>query len=204
MNIDPESLARLRELAEKATPGPWFPKQLSSRDRTQLLAALNENWLRQDDDPERREYFFVTNDAGEAGVSTGHTGNGPTSEWNARFISAFNPAAVLALLDEVERLRSCLDSAGMQCFMRDGKPEEVAAHMQSVAASHLAEVERLRAENEKLRAKLDERKAVLAQHERCADAFVGADRPASCEYCDSQAPNGHLDYCAWQRAMEDV
>ena len=39
---------------------------------------------------------------------------------------------------------------GMQCFMRDGKPEEIAAHMQSVAASHLAEVERLRAENEYL------------------------------------------------------
>lgn len=42
---------------------------------------------------------------------------------------------IAELLAENERLRECLRIAGLQCFMRDGAPSEVAEHMRSVAAS---------------------------------------------------------------------
>jgi len=38
---------------------------------------------------------------------------------------------------EIERLRSLLRQAGLQCFLSKGTPEGVAAHLESVAASHV-------------------------------------------------------------------
>ena len=58
----------------------------------------------------------------------------PAIAWlrnNARTILTGYEAA----LDEAERLRECLRTAGLRCFMRDGSPADVAKHMQSVAAS---------------------------------------------------------------------
>jgi len=43
----------------------------------------------------------------------------------------------LALVrDEVKRLRECMREAGLQCFMRDRTPDEVAGHMRSVMDSY--------------------------------------------------------------------
>jgi len=62
---------------------------------------------------------------------------------------------VAHLTAEVKRLRECLHIAGLQAFMRDKSPEEVAAHLQMVIVSHTeatdkaeAEVKRLRGERE--------------------------------------------------------
>lgn len=70
-NIDKQAL---REAAEKATPGEWFP---DDRDGVIADAGLNEN------------YYIASC-------------SGPEHQDNKRFIAAANPATVLALLDELE------------------------------------------------------------------------------------------------------
>src|SRR5690606_32266238 len=65
----------LRDLAEKATPGPW--------------------WI-----DSHGELSHWTND------------------WDASFIAAANPATILALLEEIEALRTCLaETAGVAVTM---------------------------------------------------------------------------------------
>lgn len=40
-----------------------------------------------------------------------------------------------ALKAEVARLQECMNRAGLECFMREGTPEQVAEHMRNVAKS---------------------------------------------------------------------
>ena len=71
---------RLRELAQKATPGHWYSK-----------------W------PEERCTWV---DVGNSRYPVAYTGYCFDDAPNAEHIAAANPATVLALLDEIDRLRA--------------------------------------------------------------------------------------------------
>lgn len=81
MTID---TTKLREMAQAATPGPWYSK-----------------W------PEER---CAWKDIGHSRYPVAYTGDCFDDAPNAAFIAAANPATVLALLDEVEHSRSVLKS----------------------------------------------------------------------------------------------
>jgi hypothetical protein len=74
--IDPKEL---RELAQKATPGPWYVS----------APAEQTVWY----DIKDRRYPIAD------------TSGGFTDDGNAEFIAAANPAVVLSLLDEIDMLR---------------------------------------------------------------------------------------------------
>lgn len=86
-------LTKLKELAERATPGPWSCNRhwaivggpilefTNGAAQQQIAMACGQSWMHDDE---------LRN--------------------NAEFIAAANPAAVLELIAEVERLRSALQS----------------------------------------------------------------------------------------------
>lgn len=113
-----EQIDEFRAVAKEAIPGPYQhgflaegddpmneaqfidwqrdAHRLGVRDRIFLVSAPR---LSIHDLPEREDWEKET-------VTLAVTGNGPYSEANARFIAYCTPANVLALLDEIERLRS--------------------------------------------------------------------------------------------------
>ena len=83
MTID---TTRLRALAEKATPGPWdgeYKYGIMTADRSRNIVSWDYAW----------------------GDSANECDDKP-------FIAACSPDVILALLDEVERLRKIFDDAG--------------------------------------------------------------------------------------------
>lgn len=52
---------------------------------------------------------------------------------------------IARLTADKDRLRSCMKTAGLECFIRDGTPEQIAEHMRAVAKSSTAEIAALRA-----------------------------------------------------------
>lgn len=80
-----EEKAALREAASKATPGPWF---LREKHRTMLPHISTRP-----DRPDLIVAFAVSNSK------------------DIHYIALAHPAAVLALLDECEKLRGALDAA---------------------------------------------------------------------------------------------
>lgn len=92
----------LRELAEKATPGPWIRAGDYKNKHGNLLyshVGVPDNGLVAD----ALSNCMVTSKKCRA---------------NANFIAAANPATVLTLLDEIEALRTCLaETAGVAVTM---------------------------------------------------------------------------------------
>lgn len=100
MTIDKETIAKLRELEARATPGEWFAgcytgtADESARDvHTACFDAGDPSHL-----------FSVGVEGDEDGASPAVTGNGPKSEANALLIAAMRND-LPTLLDEIERLR---------------------------------------------------------------------------------------------------
>ena len=81
-------IARLRELAEKATPGPW----VTDDPNGELVAGLGPDGV----------YEYVCNCSATFGMK--RTWSEQCA--NAAHIAALNPQAVLALLTELETLRA--------------------------------------------------------------------------------------------------
>lgn len=75
-----EQLAALKEVAERATPGPWNSEQ-EAGFVVSVGAAICQFWSKQEDD-------F------------------PNAQANAAHIAAFDPTTCLELIEEVERLRN--------------------------------------------------------------------------------------------------
>ncbi len=71
---------KLRELAQKATPGEWY------------VSAPAEH--------------AVWKDIGDRRYLIADTSDGFTDDNNSEYIAAANPSTVLALLDELDRLRT--------------------------------------------------------------------------------------------------
>jgi len=69
-------------------------------------------------------------------------------------IATSDPPTVLSLIAEVRRLRECLQIAGIQAFMRDKPPEEVADHLRSVMASYVKAAEEAEVRVKELEAEL--------------------------------------------------
>src|SRR6185312_2474494 len=96
MTINADEIARLREIAEKATPGPW--------------RATNEHlgWL-------------VLSSPSEDVVEIISKEKGPVDRWqpNAAHIATFDPPTVLALLDELEKARTELAKWNEEALRRD-------------------------------------------------------------------------------------
>lgn len=89
----------LRELAEKATPGPW------------VRGNGNDVSVSESGDEAYWEWE-------EAGPAQFHDARGQQASADADFCAAANPATVLALLDEIEALRTCLaETAGVAVTM---------------------------------------------------------------------------------------
>ena len=83
MTIDTK---RLRELAEKATPGPWVVEETRESSTLRFQRPYPE---------------YTAPDGRVLSLSMGHE--------NAEFIAATDPQTVLALLDEIDRLRTGRD-----------------------------------------------------------------------------------------------
>ena len=79
-------ITKLRELAQKATPGHWYSK-----------------W------PEERCTWV---DVGNSRYPVAYTGDCFDDAPNAEYIAAANPATVLALLDELDRTKGSVAIAG--------------------------------------------------------------------------------------------
>ncbi len=96
-------VARLRELAEKATPGPWYhcqPFMVVPKQRTVHGTV-----------PAQRVDFVSTKPAPvhERTIIPMPPEDGPgVRSDDMAFIAAANPATILALLDERDRLRKAL------------------------------------------------------------------------------------------------
>ncbi len=117
--MTPERLAELRRIAEAATPGPWEWREREHNERIRKHERAGRRFRREfiyclqgpplrDVAPEYRDEFdyptvmsLRLDDRVEASALTGAV---PTPE-DAEFIATFDPPTVLALLDEIERLR---------------------------------------------------------------------------------------------------
>ncbi len=87
---------KLRELAQKATPGPWETCYCDEGEYEIIDTEFDE-------DDCHTGYNIVTNS---------DDGTGPKmKECDANFIAAANPATVLALLDELQSMREDLNDA---------------------------------------------------------------------------------------------
>ena len=89
--------AELRRLAEAATPGPW--KHESQKDESGSYQTVQ--WVMAGDP----EWAHVLVAEDHATVLHGPHVEIP-AEANAAYIAAANPATILSLLDEIDRLRA--------------------------------------------------------------------------------------------------
>ncbi|AHC85726.1 hypothetical protein X970_10935 [Pseudomonas monteilii SB3101] len=138
MTIDKQ---KLKALAEAATPGRHYDRLESAGGGIKYECAGDDGSLVLKVDHKNNEFGFV-GDRGEA---------------DEAFFLACSPAAVLALLAEIERLAKFED-----WFLRLDQAE------QSLSASLKAERDRLKAENEALRKALGEISGQVDGNIRCA------------------------------------
>lgn len=123
---------KLKELAERATPGPWQADQLAVTADTRTQVCCGQAYMECCGDPEiEGEEFDPVCSA--------------TSEPLADFIAAANPQAILGLIAEVERLREKhAETRGRESVQRTLRTEAE------------DERDRLKAENEALKDKLSD------------------------------------------------
>lgn len=78
-----------------------------------------------------------------------------------------NDNLVVGLEDEVARLRECLRVAGLQAFMRDKSPEEIAEHLRMVAESYMGTEKEIKDLRKRLRWALEwmEREGVQPKYD---------------------------------------
>lgn len=103
-NLPQEELARLKALAERATPLPWL-----SAPGCFVYATDHEPWLDEetglirfyDGKPIRVNRFSLS-------ISPGQGSTQAELQANADYIAALNPQVALRLIAEVERLRAVI------------------------------------------------------------------------------------------------
>ena len=135
----------LRRLAEAATPGPWTATDYGS-------------------DCDKGPWWFIDTPAAQADIfddgcpSQNHS-EASRGERDMKFIAAANPATILALLDELERLER-FKTAYMEWqdktewVQKTAQPEELGKHRADVLAQRLKKAEA-------------ERDAAVAELEAC-------------------------------------
>ena len=103
----------LRELAQKATPGPW--KIVSDALHFHSLTSIFAGKV---DHKNRIPAQMI--------VDIGGNDESPQLEANTRFIAAANPAVVLAMLDEIDRLQKIESAAQNLAKVRGRHNSELA------------------------------------------------------------------------------
>jgi hypothetical protein len=106
LDLTPAFLAELRRLAEAATPGPWTVEDRRNAPLKNVQIVAGFHRVAEVHDVHQRDYqgsFAGDHAAADAVDAVGLA--------NAAFIAATDPATVLALVDEVERLRADRDAA---------------------------------------------------------------------------------------------
>ena len=111
---DTPDFAQLRELAEKATPRPWYPAIHEESTVKKLMAWLSKFGMHYPDN--KIIHMVGSGKIGDDGLDEDEirvpavTGNGPCSEANRDYIvAAANGLPVL--MDEYERLRAVINRA---------------------------------------------------------------------------------------------
>lgn len=100
-----QHLARVREKASAATPGPYVRGCSLFNDRAEMLASVERDWLAGPDSAPD-EFCWVG-----AGVNTDDpvtvcaTGNGPKRSANRDYLAEVDPQTVLAMIEEIEAAR---------------------------------------------------------------------------------------------------
>lgn len=126
--LDEAALARLRELAEKASPAPWYhcqPFMVVPKQRTVHGTV-----------PAQRVDFVSTKPAPvhERTIIPMPPENGPgVRSEDMAFIAAFNPVVARALLDMVERQRKHVEDMGALIFRADLTQAEKEARCGDIA-----------------------------------------------------------------------
>lgn len=101
MSID---LNELKRIARRATPGPWEWEPPSGEDWPEDDESLVTTWSEDDGCPK------------SVVSGWGYDASGTNAEPQDRaFIATFNPEAVLALLDRLERAESAIERARALC-----------------------------------------------------------------------------------------
>lgn len=122
-----EQIEELRRLAEAATPGEWTVWAEKTPNKSDAIAEFAYQ-------VENTENFSGTTWLLNAnGVCPASTGCGATSEANAAYIAAANPAVILEILDSLERAEKALEAKTYQDRVKavhgplfDGDPTDVA------------------------------------------------------------------------------
>jgi len=89
MNLDADTLGRLREIAGKATPGKWYV----------ATETAGGHYVRSHEERDDGSSNYA--------VCEAWGGHGPNHS-DAAHICAFNPQTAIALLDRIERLEGAL------------------------------------------------------------------------------------------------
>lgn len=96
-------LTELEALARWASQARWWHARADVVDRDDAVAFVRES-LEQSESHEL--YMICVGTEGQPDFrAVAYTGNGPTSEDNARYIAALHPTNVRALVAEIRRLR---------------------------------------------------------------------------------------------------
>lgn len=158
--MTPDQLRELREKAEKATPGPWETAETPGfgHDHAPYTVVNGDNEQ-------------IT----ECWDNTPGAWKPEQNEGNAAFIAAANPQTVIALLDEIERLREALNDKHSKLQVDANIEREYSNRLRQqltamrAARDELAEIAKLAAHNhDKPRNHWDDRIAALRN--------VGADQ----------------------------
>ena len=146
---------KLRELAQKATTGHWYSK-----------------W------PEKRCTWV---DVGNSRYPVAYTGDCFDDAPNAEYIAAANPSAILALLDELDRLRK-VESAtlqgekiGCRCTYADNQTVDAECLYHRAIRS---ERDRLRAELTAMREYLNDAGHCIANQAQTIDRLLQIEKAA--------------------------
>ena len=129
------NITKLKEAAEKATPGPWHHCQPFQRlEKTKTIHGTIP--------AQRVDYVSTWPDAG---TPSGHRVIIPMEgrENTARsedmaFIALANPATILALIERLESAEGALDRIAHECTIRrDGNAVQTVADMKAIARAHM-------------------------------------------------------------------
>jgi len=160
--VTPERIAELRRLAEAATPGPWLS-----------------------DDADLDGFCRVYN--GRHGFSKSLVCD-TARRADCDYLAAANPATLLELLTEIERMHRIVESELPRIVDAGSLP----SHLERADGRDL-----VAEENEKLRADLALARRVLERHECSYDPFG----EWFCMTCHENKRAGHAPDCEWLRAM---
>lgn len=96
----------IRDTVEKASKGKWLWGGTICKTKDKAIKRIKQSIKRTINPTDKFYEVFL-----EDGRVLSITGNGPTSEYNAQFISTFSPENVTIMLDEIEKLYNIVDTA---------------------------------------------------------------------------------------------